>query len=292
MGNRIKIAIVAGITLAGLGFGLSRSGLLGGAGAADVLRATKEQAIADGQKAYRPIQVTGLDHLPDPGAVRDLLSEASVDRGGIAVSDGDADQLVSLTAEFLYHRFVNPDVAAYRQWRTSRGYRLASAEAMRGDGVDVHYRLFTGKEYPGDDSIDAVHDEMWTLGLDLRDRSHRITGLAAARIGLSINFGQLTRESPADWPLAAGEMTSDQWHGLAGGGHRRWWSSPAGSAWDIVRERGALDVASVAVVAEYERGDRYPVRLLCYKDPTDGQWWIEAFHILNYEYERFPMLEY
>ncbi len=292
MRNQTKVVVLGVVVGCAALFGLQRAGLLSRTARSGDDIALKTEAVARGQAQYKRIRVAVLHDLARDHGLRSLLELGTVDANGVHLSDADLDAIRTQTAEFLEHRFVNGEVSVYLDWRQRLGYVRLDAATLRREGVAVHYKLFTGKEYPGDDAIDRVHDEMWALSVVQWDRAHAISHIAAEPSGIALNFGRLTRKSLGSWPTASGRMSDDDWHGRSGGGHRSWWRPPSGSVHDHVLKHGFADVASFAIIVGYERGDRYPLRLMYYRDASTGRWWLEGLQALNSEYERFPMLEF
>jgi len=254
-------------------------------------RAAERDAILRGQEAYTSVQMLPIAEVRGPDDLSRVLAHATIESPE-DVSRKDVEAILRHTAELLYYRFAQDDVGAYKRWRFDRGYRLADAESMRRQAVPQGYKTLTGKEYPGDEHHEAVFDELWRLGLVNAEAAHRVVGLAADPTGLAVTFGRLTTHDPTGWPAVRGRLAEDVWHGRRAGGHRNWWISPSGGAREHLRKHGVTEVACVGVIAGYQRGDRYPMRLLFFKDEENGGWWLQAFQHLNFEYERFPILEY
>jgi hypothetical protein len=292
MSTRLKLLLVLSIASGAALLGLHRAGLVRPRSSTLDETALRATPFAEAQAVFRSVRTAPVQDLHSAADFAELLGRATVERSRVGPGPDDVPALLRHTAELMFHRFIDPEVSAYRSWRESLGYRLADAETMRREGVPVHYELFIGRPYPGDAEFDAVHDQMWTQSLDNRGRSHRVRAFATEPKGVAVNFGRITTRSPLSWPAAAGLLPSEVWHGASGGGHRDWWAPPGGRAAEHLRRHGSLNVASVAVIAEFERGDRYPIRLLYFQDPRTGRWWLEALQLLNAPYERFPMLEF
>lgn len=289
-----KLIILLCVALSALAFGLYRSGVLmrkASASATDAA-ALRHAAVQNGQTLYRSIRTVPLAEIGEPARLREIFDNASIGTGPNQISRESVSDLLSQSAEFLYYRYGQPSVAEYKRWRQDRGYTFIDAVAAKRDGVVARYKVYTGKEYPGDDAIGQVFDDLWERSLSFGRGGNRVAGIAKERKGLAVTFGRLTPEDMSAWPAVSGDMSVAEWHGYSSGGHESWWLAPDDGALGQVRKKGFADVASVGVIAEFAGGDRYPLRLLFYRSADDGRWWLEAVQALNFENERFSMLDY
>ncbi|HYE02560.1 MAG TPA: hypothetical protein VD963_04925 [Phycisphaerales bacterium] len=284
----------------GLALALWRAGIFrdrsAEASEAAAAEAQAHEAVRHGQEAYRALRTVRIAELGSVERVRDTLEEATVGSGSRdpGALRADRDALLQHAAEFLHHRFGQGSVAVYRQWRTGRGYAFLSPgdPDFADAAIPLHYKLFTGKVYPGDERLDEVHDELWETSLTRRDNGWLVVELAAEPAGLTVVFGEIAAESPGTWPALKGHLDVKTWHGVHGGGHRSWWIPPGGACHAQLARHRSLRVACVGAVVGFERGDRYPLRLMFFQTPGDGRWWLEAVQTLNAPEERFKILEF
>lgn len=249
------------------------------------------QAIADGQASYRVVSMQPLSTATSVDEIASTLANASTSLLPPDISEADVGMLIQHTAEFIHFRFGQASVTEYSDWRRRRGYIFSSRERLKALGVVDDYKLFMDRPYLGDSDFLQAFQDLWPLDLGPRKGAWCVSGMANDRAGLALNFGRLTPTEPGAWPRVSGVWSEERWHGLSAGGHRSWWTAPRGSASVYFRVSKRLDVASVAFVAKFCKGDAYPLRLLFFRDPETRSWWIEACHTFNFEYNRLPIIE-
>lgn len=288
-----RLLVLIAVIAAAAGYGLHRSGMLTRASIPDAEALSRAQAIRHGQTVYRTISHVPLSELQGEEDYRVVLAKATVKRG-TTTTDADTQRLLEHAAGFLHKRFGQASVAEYRRWRVDRGYRLISAEEARRDGVARRYPAVTGKPYPGDENIDSVFDELWIESSRYGDLPTKPRAIAAEPKGLALVYGRISKRDPAGWPMPAGGMAEEDWRGAGGGGHENWWVPVSfdGGAMHHLRTIGWTDVACFGVVVEMGRDERYPLRLMFWKNSTDGKWWLEGLQIFNADVSRLTMLDY
>lgn len=287
--------VVALLPVVGGGVAVWRSGVL-------TRDAVQEAALAEaaalrerGQATFRSFSMVRWPDFPGPDAVRDVLNAAEIEpEAGVSAAalSADAGALLDQSAEFIYHRFMQPSAATYQQWRTARGYVRADADRMRRLGVDVEYAILVGGEFPGYERLDEVFAGLWNGAFEYRGGTSRPLGIASDPTGLAVSFCELRPGGTVQWPTTNGSLGRDVWEGRLVGSHRLWWLDPRGGIRGIQKSHGKVRVGTVSFVLEYHGGERYPMRLVFCQDPeSPATWWLSNVQVMNTERERIVMLE-
>jgi hypothetical protein len=263
----------------------------------DVERVQRERqrevatAIAQGQRAYRTVQMEPLQEVDSPEALRSrFLAMWNLQATASRLSRTEAETLLSLAAELVYYRFVQESHEVYVQQFLSWGYRMKDPAELRRAFVHKDFEHLFGERYPGDDHLEHIFQRMWMANRIAWGGNSRPRALASGPEGLAIGVGWLDRGEQLEQPRLSGPLSEEYWHGLTQGGLRLWWADPRGGVREELRRQERVPIAMVGVLMEFPGGDRYPFTISFYRD-RKGKWWIWRLNILNVAPDRFVMIE-
>ncbi len=189
--------------------------------------------------------------------------------------------LLEDAAAFIRYNMGQPDPAAYIAWRLSRGYRWAPYSRLQAYGIAKSYEYNFGEKFGEDErSIQAAFVRSWRHG---RKNTAERDGRRPVRIstdsrGVVAAAGVMTRENPYrlfPWPMDFGE---DYWDSPKAGRATmmQWLLPPDGvDSRALMLQSGSAEFAKVAVLVEYENGERTPLYLTYVWDTHSQQWWME-----------------
>lgn len=246
-----------------------------------------EQQIRAGQREYRTI---AMRPLGDRGAIREAL-DRMVWQNDPPPGCGSKQALLDEVADFLYFRFAQPSVEAYKAWRRSTGCRFKDlAESLRPWYVDEAYEAYFGEPFPDDPDVERLFDRFWSAGLEWGGGVNRPVALAEEPKGLACVFGTITPGDPRR-AMLAGEMSADLWHGGIASTMRGWWR-PAQSTRDLLKRHGRAHYAVVGVILEYADGSRRPLILTWPWDPHAQRWVLEDVNVKNFPAAALSAMEF
>ena len=253
-----------------------------------------DRAVRLGQEAFETLSMRPLGSISSLPELQVHLTDACMAPGenGSTIKDEAATaNLVRLTAEFIYYRFMQGSPEAYRAWRLSTGYRMKDAEALRREGVAADYEHWLGEPYPGDERVLEVFDGLWAATLRAKDERSRPVGIAQDSAGVEVALGVMDRAWECPMPTLSGELPEGAWQGLRSAQlGRDWWRDPNDGIRGALQQRASVPVAVVGVIVDMKTGDRYPFTFTYYRDAT-GKWWLWRVNVLNSPLDRFVQIE-
>lgn len=246
-----------------------------------------QKIISESQREYASIPMTSLGAFAAPG---DVVRHISTHTHDADLQDSEADgQEAALqhAAEFIYYRVIQDSPEDYRAWRTAYGYSMKPIADM--GRVDLVYKRLFGEDLPEDDPATTVDDvkifdDMWSRVLVTEDGKARPVGIPDHAAGFDVAIGDVD----LTWstvPTLSGQLGQELWQGGQSLGFgRNWWTSPARTVHEILKDEGQATLAIVGVVLEMQAGDRYPFSITMYQ--SDGTWWIWRLNAYNVEHGR------
>lgn len=273
-----KVLALSAVALAIAGLAVSRSGLLTGPAAAARAEAIHRASIREGDRVYASVELADIDSLGSPEAARAHIRGVAA---GSTPASPDADEIACLAGEFVYYRFGQPSVDAYKRWRRARGEALVDPARLRGWQVPEDYARCLGRAYPGDGAAEAVFDEFWAVGRNAPDGGVRVRALASEPAGVCIAWGELGPGGEGAWPRLTGDLDEGAWEGTRTLGFRVWWQHPSFSLSDAIKSAHRTRVAAVGIIVELRDGNRFPLRLAMYQHPEERRWRIHGVGITN-----------
>lgn len=281
-----------------VGFGVVavwRSGVLtAGRDRANAEQAARE-AREQGQRAFSSLDMIDLT-TANAADISRTLRLAQLERDAVvipAVSDANAARLLELCGQLIYHRFVQPSPDEYARWRSGLGYRFPDSDTARQLHVEIEYPILLGREFPGYDEPEQLFKDLWTAAFAFRGGRSRPVGLSSEAAGLVVSFGEMRADdSGPGWVETSGELGREVWEGRWAGGHRIWWKDPYGGLIGMLSRHGTVRLGAVAFVLEYNGGERYPMRVVFFQEPTSRTWWISHVQVMNAPPGRLVMLEF
>ncbi len=241
-------------------------------------------AIEEGARVYASMRMTRPEELREPGAMRAWLSQMTwyVEPG---VPPMHAEALRGEIETFFRLRFVEPDAAAYRRWRESRGCRFTSlAELDRKTDVLKDYEAVFGRPLPANATIESLYAEYWDRTTEMFGGTNLLAGFARDAIGLQVRVGHSTDQVHPRLKLE-GVLGERLWYGPTAGTMRRWFDLPIEPR-DIVRARGRVLVAEFGVVCEFADGSRRPINGAFVYVPERAGWVLWLLNQNNYDLQR------
>lgn len=265
---------------------------------AAVTRVTAERLALRAEPIYARLDTVSLDPLrpdrdhADPtraiASIRSAYQSASR-AGDPAATDGHADALCELAAEFVYWRFVNDDPVKYRAWRASRSERFRPKEELTQRlYIPSDYESVYQEPFPG---FEPAFDRMFTDSTRRGDGKNTPVGICLGPRGIRIAAARINPNID-EWPVPLGdESDREYWFGIFNGAMRNWFTSPTAFR-DLYTRGDELLGATVATVMSFADGSRRPVMLFLYFDPAIGAWSIDKVATYNTPMDGISILEF
>ncbi len=290
----VGLCVVAACVVAGV--------LFRPVGRAPGVDGTPEAWLRAGQRAYRDL---AMFPLPEPSAdgwragaalIRDLLSRAEVtypldqeaDGSTLAVSDQQLGALLDEVSSFLAVRFVQSDAAVYTEWMQRNGYRLRTEDDwMPQDHWRAVFANFVGSPAPDDMTIPEAFEAVWrATGDGSRFGAGRPVAFAEPPAGMIVALGRGTFNRQFSGSVESAEhLGFDLWHGGVVGTCAMWFVAER-SREDVIKARGSVLAARVAIIADFARHERHPFSTQWFFDPFDNRWRIWTVNVNNHRFER------
>ncbi len=259
--------------------------LVPGAPARDLSLMSERELVRYGSAVYGAFETGSIADAESPAAIADAVALNVV---GEPPDTDSVDAITRFVAEFLFHRFTRPSLDEYIEWRREIGYQFLSDPALiKLWGIPTNYEYHYDDPYPGDAHLDLVFRRMWKDSLDRSGTDARIVAIATDNASQWITFATYSKESPS-WPTQTRGMSPHLWHGRTATTSRNWWLPPQGLFREWARQRDAVDVAVVAMIAEFKGGRRLPVQMQFFRDPDTGRWWHVGLSMHNVELQGRP----
>jgi len=302
LNQRTKLAVFSGIVVAA-----TLAVVMSWRGRSGQFAATRQLAQGAELQARSALQAIPMKEFapPTPADAIEMLGVASVADGRLhtrtseaaalyadfepqAISDGSLPraraEVLEAAGEFMYFRFAQPDPAAYREWRRSKGYKLRSLTDIKTVLTDS-FDTFCGHPIPADATSESVFDEIWRCEQNHASRrGSKIRRFADNPEGVCIAFASIpagARGLPVPW-LSTSTVGAEGWYFTSSASAMAFYEAP----FELQRRPGgttsvAADCAIVGMIVECESGDRGAIRLAYFRFPG-AVWRLES---VTYSFE-------
>lgn len=239
------------------------------------LRTLESLQSTDGVVAF----LSGLPSLA--GSAGAPVSHAPEEAQSGPGAAADRARLIQLSAELIWHRYMQHDVEVYKAWRRGMGDELKpTPRLMKIWTVASDYEIIFDEPYPGDDRFEEVFDRFWLQGIDGENRACRVTGICTGDGAEFLVFGSITAEEPGAWPRPQNRDGVPIWVGSRSATFRNWWTPPRELP-DLLADHPAVKVAVLGLIVSYADGVRLPMLIQYFQDPASGHWSIHHLVVQN-----------
>ncbi|MDQ7013303.1 MAG: hypothetical protein Q9O74_05325 [Planctomycetota bacterium] len=192
-------------------------------------------------------------------------------------------QLVRDVQGFLETAIIDRDLAAYKQWRRSRGDVLRSMDDMNRSWFIVQdWQQDFGEEPPPNPDAETAFDRHWDRWFEAAGSGGLPVGIAESPDGLECAVGIVDSIAGDKRPQLLGSMGRAGWTGGRGGTCRVWWTHERNGHM-LLKEYGKVLCAEVGMVIEYGNGGRHPLVTSWVLDPAMHQWRLEYVCVYNWD---------
>lgn len=218
------------------------------------------------------VNTLALANRPASQFEADMLT-AAWDRAPL--SRAQRESLARHVAEFLHYRYAQVEPGVYRDWRTSRGYRMIDRTYFVFDrGFGRVWTAGFNEPLPDSLSMEQMFDAFWPLGTSALGASDVPVAIGTDPRSWSIAVGPMSVLDPHIRPsLGNKSRPNDDWIGI-GGATMRTWFEPSTLLASIAAADGTVAAAEVGVLIEYKNGDRRPLGITLTYDNTRSRWWL------------------
>lgn len=202
------------------------------------------------------------------------LIRGSVLAAVAVVEPSSADAIADAISEFFVRRYgLAP--SEYASWRRDCGYVAISLDELRAHWfLEDAYRAYMGRDLPRTAGWDEVHNSLLEAQRSFEGGRLQIRGLAVGVDAVSAVTKRLTRTDPSLPPVAG--LTGEHFEaGRSVSAGAPWWRPPL-DADALMRRDGYVDVCVIGLFAEFGDGERRPIGVQIFRDPTSSRWWVAS----------------